>query len=47
VLDGYRQVTPVDDGFSQRVRWDQLGYVARRVQEPKYSALMRRMLADR
>lgn len=44
VLAGYRDVVPPDDTFEQRVRWDQLGAVARRFAEPELRATLRSLL---
>jgi aminoglycoside phosphotransferase (APT) family kinase protein len=45
VLEGYRQVRATDDGFDDRVRWDQLAATARRVQEPEHRRRLERMLS--
>jgi aminoglycoside phosphotransferase (APT) family kinase protein len=46
VLAGYREVRPTDDGFEERIRWDQLGAVARRFAEPEHRAQLAALLAD-
>ena len=46
VLEGYRQVTRTDDGFGDRVRWDQLASTARRVREPTFRARLQQMLSS-
>jgi hypothetical protein len=44
VLEGYRQVATTDAGFEDRVRWDQLASIARRVQEPPFRACLENLL---
>ena len=46
VVSGYREVRPVDEAFEARVRWDQLGAVARRFGEPAYRSLLAEMLDE-
>ncbi|HUP87259.1 MAG TPA: aminoglycoside phosphotransferase family protein [Acidimicrobiales bacterium] len=45
VIAGYREVTTTDDTFEERIRWDQLGAVARRWVEPAFRRRLRTMLA--
>lgn len=47
IVDGYRAVGGAadDDGFEARIRWDQLGALARRFDEPDQRATLEAMLA--
>jgi aminoglycoside phosphotransferase (APT) family kinase protein len=46
VLEGYREVANIDDGFEDRVRWDQLAATVRRVAEPAFVVRLQKMLGD-
>jgi aminoglycoside phosphotransferase (APT) family kinase protein len=45
VLEGYRQVAATDDGFEDRLRWDQLSSTARRLAEPAFRDRLKQMLS--
>ena len=47
VLVGYREIATTDAGFEERLRWDQLASIARRVREPELRAQLETLLSSR